>query len=161
MILIYIYIGGDIRFCVKNNSSYYNFCTVTDRAFIFQMCFLFEKTLSSVPNILTVSFDLHFEKFNLDHNFWTVTVLVTRPFNQYQTFWPCDLHIDLWPTFSKVNLYPNFWTVDIGLFIFHMSTSIPYYKIFGSVSTPFTMPPWLLPLTYIFKTLTLILILEP
>ena len=66
------------------NFNLHHFWTVTDRAFIFHMCVPCDKTFPSVPNILTVwtltyilnlvtlTFDLYFENFNIDHNFWTI-----------------------------------------------------------------------------------------
>jgi hypothetical protein len=68
---------------------------------------------------LTLNFDLVLKKtliqnFNLDYIFWTkrVTALILgihmhyEETFSYKDFWPCDLDLELWPSFEKkYNLY--------------------------------------------------------
>ena len=99
---------------------------------------------------LTVTFDLHFENFNLAHNFWTVRgrdfifhmcIPCDKTFPlvpNLLTAWPSvtfDLHFDLsicikffdfvtmtgfLPTYENLILDHNFFTVKGRAYIFHM-----------------------------------------
>ena len=82
----------------------YNFWTFRDSAFVFHMCIACDSTFPSVPNILTVTFDLHFENLNLDNNFWTIK---DGAFIFHMCI-PCD------KTFPSV---PNLLTMTFDLFV--------------------------------------------
>ena len=134
------------------------------------MCIPCDKTISSVPKFLTLwpsplTFDLHFTNFNLDHNFWTVRdrAFIFHMCTPYDKTFPSvpnvltltvtfDLH------FKNFNLDHNFWTVRDRAFIFHMC--IPWQDL--SISTKmFDLVILTWRLTYILKTLTLIITFEP
>jgi hypothetical protein len=70
--------------------------------------------------------------------FYMSIFLVTRPFRRYQHFWPCDLDLGVWPSFSlffflNFNLGHNFWMISSRALIFYMN--IPCYKTFPLVPT--------------------------
>ena len=61
--------------------------------------------------------------------------------------------------FENFNLVHYFWTVIDMAFIFHMC--IPCDNTFPAVPKILTLWPWPWPLTYILKSLTLIITFEP
>jgi hypothetical protein len=80
------------------------------------MCIPYDKTFLLVPNFKTLwpwPWSLiHFSKtLKLAISFeWQViglshficVFLMTRHFYWYQSFWPCDLDLEVWPTFQKL-----------------------------------------------------------
>ena len=78
---------------------------------------------------LTVSFDLHFEKFNIDHNFWTITgrafILLT-----WLLYIPCD------ETFLSV---PNCFTLTLIFDLHFENFNIDHnFKLYEVVLSYFT-----------------------
>jgi hypothetical protein len=80
------------------------------------------------------------------------TSIVTRPFCGYKNSWPCDLDLGIWST----NHGSIFWMLCTRTLIFHMSVSSD--KTFLWIPTDFTLWPWCL--TYIRKTLTMLILFE-
>ena len=66
------------------------------------------RSLCHSPTVrFRVGVDCMDKNFNLGNNFQTrrsraCVFLVTRPFTWYHHFLPCDLHLEVWPTFEKL-----------------------------------------------------------
>jgi hypothetical protein len=150
---------------IKNFNLGHNFQMVCTRMLIFHMSVSCDKIFLWVPKFLTLwpwpwcltlllktlTLAITFKWYVFGCWYFTRLFLVTRSLHGYQTFWPCDLDLDVWPTYKNFNLGYNFQMVCTRMLIFH--TSVPYDKIFSWVQNFLTMWPW--HLTYLFKTLTL------
>ena len=104
------------------------------------------------------------KNFNLGHNFWTV---IGTAFIFHMCI-PCDKTFPLVPKFVTLtmtfdlyfeNFDHNYWTITDMAFIFHMC--IPCDNTFPSVPKYLISWPWPWPLTYILKSLTLLITFEP
>ena len=100
---------------------------------------------------LTLKFDLLWKTLTLAITFkpeviWlsycTCVFLATRPFTWYHNFWPCDLDLELWPTFEK--LYPWLLFSD-GC---RPASIVVFWQLL------LTLWPWPWSLTYFWKPLT-------
>jgi hypothetical protein len=88
----------------------------SDRAFIFHMCVPYDKTFLLVPNFLilwpwpwslthfsiTLTLAISFEWQVIRLSYFIYFFLMIRPFYWYQNVWPCDLDLEVWPTFQKL-----------------------------------------------------------
>jgi hypothetical protein len=101
------------------NSISYDFDTSHD-------CFLWQILLVGINRFdlvtLTFMFDLHTENFNLGCIFWMVytrTLIFYMsdewPSHESQQIWPCDLYLDVWPTYWKLTLGITFQSYVPGL----------------------------------------------
>jgi hypothetical protein len=96
---------------VLNFNLAYNFWMVCTRALIFPMSVPYGKTFPWVPNFLTMwpwcltylqktlTLAITFKWYVLGCWYFTWVFLVTRYFHGCQNFWPCDLDLDIWPTY--------------------------------------------------------------
>jgi hypothetical protein len=56
---------------------------------------------------------ISFEPYALELWYLRYRCIMKRPFFWYQDFWPCDLDLELWPSFEKnFNLGCIFWTIS-------------------------------------------------
>ena len=110
--LVTLTLKFDILF--KNFNLGHNLRTVRDRAFIFHVYFLWQDlthhTIIFHLVTLTLKFDLLFKNFNLGHKQWTVRgrafifhmcIPYDKTFHTMPLFWPSDLDLELWITYTK------------------------------------------------------------
>jgi hypothetical protein len=147
----------------KNFNIGHIFWMVSDRAFIFHMCVPYDKNFLLVPKFLTLwpwslthfskslTLAISFEWQVIGFSYFICVFLMTKPFYWYQHFWPCDLDLEVWPTFQ--NIGNIFWMASDRAFIFYMC--VPYDKTFLLVPTFLTLWPWPWSLIHFSKTLTL------
>ena len=70
-----------------------------------------------------------FKPLEIRLSYYTCWFLVIRPFYPYQKIWPCDLDLDIWPTFEKnLTLAITFEPREIRL---------SYYRYVFLVARPF------------------------
>ena len=98
----------------------HNFSTIRGSAFIFYMYSPCDEAFLFIPNRLTLwpwpwpltfipenaRYAITFEILQVELTYFTCTFLVMRLFRSYQSFWPCDLHHDLWPSYPKILYMP-------------------------------------------------------
>jgi hypothetical protein len=76
----------------------------------FKWVFFVTRSFHGYQNVwlVTLTFYLLIKNFNLAYNFWMVctkalifhmSVPYGKTFHGYQTFWPCDLDLDVWHTY--------------------------------------------------------------
>ena len=99
-------------------------------------CLLYNNRQASHSYVTTLTLAITFEQYAVARSYFTCVFLVTRPFSWYGNFWPCDLDLELWPTFQNFKIFHNFSTVRDRALIFHIC--IPCDKTFHLV------PPFLL-----------------
>ena len=87
--------------------------------------------------------------------YFTWKLFMIRPFHGYHFFATVTLTLEFDLLFENFNLANNFWTVSARALIFQMS--IPYYKTFLWVPLFLRHLLWSWSLTYLLKTLTLLI----
>jgi hypothetical protein len=50
----------------------------------------------------TLTLAISFEWQVIGLSYFICVFLMTSPFYWYQTFWPCDLNLEVWPSFQKL-----------------------------------------------------------
>ena len=65
---------------------------------------------ASVAWTKTLTLAISFKPEVIELSYCICVFLVTRPFTWYHNFWPCDLDLEVWPTFKNFNLGNNFQT---------------------------------------------------
>ena len=64
-------------------------------------------------------------------SYYTCVLLVTRPSTWYHNYWPCDLDLELWPTFKK--------TLTFGITFLPEVIGLSYCTYVLLVTKPFTL----------------------
>jgi hypothetical protein len=102
-----------LTYFLKTFNLAYNVWMVCTRALIFHINVSYGKTFPWVPDFLTMwpwpwcltyllqtlTLAITFKWYVLGCGYYTWVFLVTRSFPGYQNFWPCDLDLDVWPTY--------------------------------------------------------------
>ena len=104
---------------ISFNSIFYDFDT-SHEFFLWQFLLVGINRFDLVT--LTFMFDLLTENFNLGCIFWMVctrTLIFYMsdewPYHESQQIWPCDLNLDVWPTYWKLTLGMTFQSYVPGL----------------------------------------------
>ena len=112
--VIFYFVTLTLKLLLKNFNLGHNFLIRSDRAFILHMCIPCDKTFHLVPKFLTpwpwsltyfwktLTLAITFLPEVRGLSFCICIFLVIRPFTWYRKFWPCDLHLEVWPTFEKL-----------------------------------------------------------